>query len=124
VYVDMAGDAAVREAVHGHYGDELTHSAVVGATHHDQLGEVPEGLPGPRPTFFFAPDRVGKRSAEWGRDGLERRLADAWRPYVEWTDSWLQVTHGVGPQALESAYLELLDGRIDPASAHVVTLQA
>src|SRR6185312_12757581 len=32
VYVDMSGDADVRGAVHGHFGSELAHSAVVGAT--------------------------------------------------------------------------------------------
>jgi hypothetical protein len=122
VYVDMAGDSSVRDAVHGHYGDELAHSAVVGATHHDQMGALPTALPGPRPIFFFAPDRVTKRSADWGREGLERRLADAWRPYLEWTGSWLEVLHEQGPQALEGAYLDLLDGRIDPAKAHVLSL--
>ncbi len=124
VYVDMAGDAAVRSAVHGHYGDELAHSAVVGATHHDQMGAVPDDLPGPRPTFFFAPDRVTKRSADWGRDGFEERLAEAWHPYVKWAEGWLEAIHASGPQALEGAYLDLLDGRIDPAKAHVLTLAA
>jgi hypothetical protein len=123
VFVDMAGDAAVRNAIHEHYRDELAHSAVVGATHHDQMGELPEELPGPRPMFFFAPDRVTKRSADWGREGLEQRLGDAWRPYLEWTGTWLEVVHGQGPEALEGAYLDLLDGRIDPAKAHVLTLQ-
>jgi Protein of unknown function (DUF2855) len=122
VYVDMAGDAGLRSAVHEHFGAELAHSAVVGATHHDQLGGVPDGLPGPRPTFFFAPDRVAKRSTEWGRDGLQRRLADAWGPYVEWTDGWLQVSQEEGPDALRGAYLDVLDGRIDPACAHVLSL--
>ncbi len=124
VYVDMAGDARVRSEVHAHYGEQLAHSAVVGATHHDQMRDVPASLPGPRPTFFFAPDRVAKRSLEWGRDGLQRRLAEAWRPYLEWTAGWLQIVHGDGPQALESAYLELLDGRSDPAKAHVLSLGA
>jgi NADPH:quinone reductase-like Zn-dependent oxidoreductase len=122
VYVDMAGDAQVRGAVHSHFGEALAHSAVVGATHHDQMGEVPDSLPGPRPTFFFAPDRVAKRTTEWGRDGFESRLAEAWRPYLEWTAGWLEVIHGDGPEALERAYLELLDGRIDPAKAHVLSL--
>jgi hypothetical protein len=118
VYVDMSGDADVRAAVHGHFASELAHSAVVGATHHDRMGGVPEDLPGPRPTLFFAPDRVGKRSSEWGRSGLEARLAEAWSPYVE----WLKVTRSEGPEALRQAYLDLLDGRIDPASAHVLSL--
>ena len=103
VYVDMSGDAAVRSAVHEHFGDELAHSAVVGATHHDRMGGVPDELPGPRPTFFFAPDRVAKRGAEWGREGLEQRLAEAWGPYVQWTDGWLEVIHEEGPEALRAA---------------------
>lgn len=123
VYVDMAGDGAVRAAVHERYGEELAHSAVIGATHHDKLGAVPDALPGPRPAFFFAPDRVVKRSADWGMTGLEQKLAQAWRPYVEWTDGWLKVIHAAGGEALQRAYLDLLDGRIDPASAHVLTLR-
>jgi Protein of unknown function (DUF2855) len=123
VYVDMSGDAQVRTAVHQHYGEELAHSAVVGATHHDQMGAVPDSLPGARPTFFFAPDRVTKRSADWGRDGFERRLADAWHPYVSWSEGWLKVLHEHGGKALERAYLELLDGHIDPAQAHVFSLR-
>ena len=124
VYVDMAGDAELRNAVHEHFGERLAHSAVVGATHHDRMGDVPDSLPGPRPTFFFAPDRVTKRTTEWGREGLERRLAEAWRPYLLWTAGWLEVIHAQGPEALERAYLELLDGHIDPAKAHVLSLSA
>jgi hypothetical protein len=124
VYVDMSGDAQVRGDVHTHYGDALMHSAVVGATHHDRMGAVPDSLPGPPPTFFFAPDRVSKRSTEWGREGFETRIAEAWRPYVEWCEGWLEVVSGEGPDALEQAYLDLLDGKIDPAKAHVLSLPA
>jgi hypothetical protein len=122
VYVDMAGDAQVRSDVHRHYGAALTHSAVVGATHHDRMGAVPDSLPGPPPTFFFAPDRVAKRSTEWGRGGLEARIAEAWSPYVEWCEGWLEVRRGEGSDALQQAYVELLDGRIDPAKADTLSL--
>jgi hypothetical protein len=122
VYVDMAGDAQVRTAVHARLGQSLVHSAVVGATHHDRMGDVPESLPGPRPKFFFAPDRVAKRGVDWGRDGFERRLADAWRPYLRWCEGWLEVIEEAGADALQGAYLDLLDGRIDPAKAHVLSL--
>jgi hypothetical protein len=118
----MAGNAGVRAAVHGHFGGDLAHSAVVGATHHDSMGPVEDSLPGPRPTFFFAPDRVAKRSSDWGREGLEQRLAEAWEPYVEWTDGWLEVIEGEGAEDLRDAYLDLLDGRIDPSTAHVLSL--
>jgi NADPH:quinone reductase-like Zn-dependent oxidoreductase len=122
VYVDMAGDSRVREAIHGHYREELAQSIVVGATHHDKMGKVPDTLPGPRPRFFFAPDRVAKRSEDWGRAGLESRLAEDWAPYVAWAQGWLRVIHGEGADAVRDAYLDLLDGRIDPSSAHVLSL--
>jgi Protein of unknown function (DUF2855) len=121
-YVDMAGNSQVRSDVHGHYGDALVHSAVVGATHRDRMGALPDSLPGPRPKFFFAPDRVAKRMTEWGRDGFEQRVADAWRPYLQWCEGWLEVIHGEGPEPLQQTYLDLLDGNIDPAKAHVLSL--
>lgn len=108
--------------MHAHLGPALVHSAVVGATHHDRMGDVPDSLPGPRPKFFFAPDRVAKRTADWGRDGFEGRLAEAWCPYLQWCEGWLEVIEGQGPQALADAYLDPLDGRIDPAKAHVLSL--
>lgn len=119
VYVDIAGDARVRARVHEHYRDRLAHSAVVGATHHEHLAALPAELPGPRPAFFFAPDRVSKRTADWGADVLERRLATAWRPFMAWTREWLDVIHITGGDALREQYLRLLDGRVDPAAAHV-----
>src|SRR5215208_1429527 len=112
VYVDIAGDADVRAAVHGHFGDELRHSAVVGATHWEASApETAEALPGPRPEFFFAPDQMRRRNADWGREELDRRVADEWRPFVEWSTGWLKIVRGEGAQQLEAAYLELLDGR-------------
>jgi hypothetical protein len=122
VYVDIAGDAGVRGAVHGHYGDELRHSAVVGATHWEAAAdESGDPLPGPRPQFFFAPDHVRRRSADWGPEELDRRVAGAWRPFVEWASGWLQIVRAEGPEAVEAAYLELLDGRTDPSVGHVLS---
>ncbi len=122
VYVDMSGDADVRSAVHRHYGERLAHSAIVGATHWDRLGGG-DDLPGPSPTFFFAPDRIKVRSEEWGAAGLDARVADAWRPFVAWTGRWLEVVRGSGPEAVERAYRELLDGRVGSATGHVLTLE-
>ena len=122
VYVDMSGDAAVRAAVHEHYGDELRHSAVIGATHFDRLApEEARSLPGPNPKFFFAPDQVRRRTAEWGRDGLDSRFADAWGPFVEWASGWLEVVRRDGGEAVKAAYLELLDGRADPSAGYVLS---
>jgi hypothetical protein len=97
---------------------------VVGGTHWERLDGAPDALPGPRPSFFFAPDRVAKRAQEWGRDGLDSRLGDAWRPFVEWSARWLEVVHGRGPEAVERAYQELLEGRADPSVGHVLSMSS
>jgi Protein of unknown function (DUF2855) len=121
-YVDIAGDGAVRRAVHTHFGNQLVHSMAVGITHWEELGASEGELPGPAPTFFFAPDRVVKRSEDWGRAGLEQRVADSWHPFCEWISGWLQTIPGQGFDALQSAYLEVLDGGVDPKTAHVIAL--
>jgi hypothetical protein len=121
-FVDIAGDGAVRFAVHSHFGDELVHSMAVGATHWGELGAGAGELPGPTPAFFFAPDRVVKRSEEWGRAGLEMRVAEAWHPFCEWTGGWLEAIRGEGFEAVQGAYLDVLEGRVEPQSAHVLSL--
>jgi Protein of unknown function (DUF2855) len=122
VFVDVAGDAVVRQAVHSRYGEALVHSMAVGATHWEELGAGAAELPGPAPAFFFAPDRVVKRSQDWGRAGLEARVADAWHPFCEWTGGWLETMPGRGFEAVRQAYLDVLEGRVGPRSAHVLSL--
>jgi hypothetical protein len=50
------------------------------------------------------------------------RVADAWHPFCEWTAGWLDVVRGEGFEAVQSAYLDVLDGRVDPKTAHVLSL--
>jgi uncharacterized protein DUF2855 len=121
-FVDIAGDGGVRHTVHSHYGDALVHSMAVGITHWEELGAGAGELPGPTPSFFFAPDRVTKRSEDWGRAVLEERVAEAWHPFCEWTGGWLETIPGAGFEAVRSAYLDVLEGRVGPKSAHVLSL--
>jgi hypothetical protein len=121
-FVDVAGDAEVRLAVHSHFGDRLAASLVVGATHWEELTPGAAGLPGPAPRFFFAPDRITKRGADWGPAGLNDRVAAAWHPFREWAAGWLEPIEGEGFDAVRAAYLAVLGGRVDPATAHVLTI--
>jgi hypothetical protein len=120
VYVDMSGNAEVQSAVHEHYGDDLAYSCAVGMTHHEEMAGGSD-LAGPDPVFFFAPVRIKKRGADWGAADLDQRVTDAWLPFVDWTGGWLEVIHGSGPEALQQAYLEVLDGKVDPAAGHVLS---
>jgi hypothetical protein len=121
-YVDIAGDGAVRQAVHIHFGDQLAYSMTVGVTHWEDLGSGQGDLPGPAPAFFFAPSRVEKRSADWGPAELERRVAEAWHPFCEWTSGWLETIPSQGFDGLKNTYLDVLEGRVGPKSAHVISL--
>jgi hypothetical protein len=119
-FVDIAGDAGVRLAVHAHYGEELLYSMRVGRTHWEEV-HAGGDLPGPSPTLFFAPNRVTKRSEDWGPAELQRRVSGAWHPFCEWTGSWLEVISGRGFEAVQRAYLDVLEGRIEAKTAHVLS---
>ncbi len=121
-FVDVAGDADVRLAVHAHFADDLLHSMAVGATHWEGPAPGSDELPGPTPAFFFAPTRVTKRAKDWGRVGLDTRVSAAWHPFCEWTSGWLDLIPGEGFDAVQSAYLDVLEGRVEPKRAHVLSL--
>jgi hypothetical protein len=122
VYIDVSGDGAIRTRVHAHYGDRLAHSAAVGITHWTETATSQGTLDGPSPTFFFAPDRIKKRGADWGTAQLDQNVADAWAPFAEWAAGWLRVERVTGEGDITRAYLELLDGKIDPAAGTIVTV--
>ena len=126
VYVDIAGNASVRRAVHHHLGPVLRHSARVGFTHWDTLDDRAEAelLPGPPPTLFFTADHILARRREWGPDGLKSRLAEAWRVFAGEAASWLTIDKAVGPAAVERIYRAVLDGQVAPDKAHVLSIGA
>lgn len=120
VYVDLSGDGAVRTAVHARYGDRLAHSAAVGMTHWTEMSSGSPDLEGPAPVLFFAPDRITKRGADWGTAELDEKVADAWHPFARWASDWLRVERISGQDDLRRAYLELLSGKVDPATGLIV----
>lgn len=120
-YVDMAGNAALRSALHHRLGDSLKYSCAVGGTHWDALGGAGK-LPGPRPTLFFAPAQIKKRAQDWGPAQLQTRLAEAWLQFLRASAAWMQVVRARGPEAVERVYLDVLEGRSGPDQGQVLTL--
>jgi hypothetical protein len=121
VFVDHAGDGAVVNAVHHHLRDNLRHSCVVGATHWGSARPA-QDLPGPAPTFFFAPTQSEKRNAEWGPAGFQQRLGEAWKRFLVFSGSWLRVVQGRGSAEVERVYREVLQGHAEPSEGHVLSL--
>jgi len=121
LYVDMAGSGAVTGSVHGHFADNLRHSAVVGGTHWEE-GASQGQLPGATPIFFFAPTQAQKRTADWGARGLSERFAKAWTAFREPLKMWMDVVEERGPDAVKRVYLDHLEGRADPRTGNVLSL--
>jgi hypothetical protein len=129
VYVDFAGSAELRRSIHGHFDPALRYSASVGGTHWDELGSGRD-LPGPRPTLFFAPAQIARRSAPppagWGPAELSARIAAAWRAFMQPVNDplapWLRVRRAAGPQAVREACLALLDGKVDARDGLMLAL--
>ena len=99
----------------------LQHSCLVGITHWED--ERPQGdVPGPAPTFFFAPDQLVKRRADWGAGGVESHIENAWIGFLTSVDAWLTIEEHEGFDAIEPTWLEVLEGRAAPDVGHVVAL--
>jgi hypothetical protein len=122
VFVDIAGDAGIRAKVHHHLGASLRHSARVGFTHWDALGADEPSLPGPAPRLFFTPDHILRRRKEWGAEVLGARLSEAWLGFLGFVKPWLAIAHTGGQAGVERAYREVLEGRVPPEKAHVLSI--
>ncbi len=120
-YIDFAGNPAVVMAVHNRFGDDLVHSAIVGATHW-KAGSGGGGgdLPGPKPVLFFAPDHIRARIKDGGPEALDRDFTAAMGEFVK-TNTWLKLEHHTGPDALAAVYAQVLEGRASPDVGHIIT---
>ena len=121
VLVDMAGSASLLQSVHTHFGDALRYSCRIGATHWEAAGETGP-LPGATPEFFFAPGQIQKRAADWGPQGLQERIGEAWAAFRASSREWLEVHRGAGREALAAVYRDTVAGKTDPRVGHILSL--
>ncbi|MFZ4122874.1 MAG: DUF2855 family protein [Caulobacterales bacterium] len=112
--VDMAGSASVKQAVHGHFGDSLVHSAIVGATHWT-APPAQEPLPGVAPALFFAPDYARRLIQELGPEGFQNTLGAAFADFCSYMGPRLKVRHLEGPGTVAQAFASASSGQVDPS---------
>lgn len=114
VVVDMAGSAATLRALHAALGSALKHSCRVGFTHWQDAEPSTRDLPGVQPVFFFAPDRVKARLADWGPQEFAKRAGAASAGFVADARRWLRIETHRGPEAIVAAWHALLKGEARP----------
>ena len=124
VYIDFAGNAKLRHAIHSRFAN-LKYSCAIGGTHVSELGGAKD-LPGPRATLFFAPAQIKKRSTDWGSAGLSQRLLEAWQAFsqrvTQAKQPWLLIEQHSGAQEVAAIYQQVLAGHADPRVGHMLRL--
>lgn len=121
--VDFAGSAELNRALHTRFGANLKANIRVGGAHWDDSAPASD-LPGPRPSFFFAPDHAHDRIAEWGPDGFAQRQGAAWSQFVAAADDLLTWRSLSGGAEALGAYQALVRGEVPASEALLVEVNA
>ena len=114
VYLDFSGSPDVRSALHDRLGADLVEDISIGLTHQATSQD-------PRTSSFFAPDRLRKRTADWGAQGLAERFGEAWHAFTAQAGEWVAIAHHTGPEGLVEVWQAVLSGGADPGTADVIT---
>jgi Protein of unknown function (DUF2855) len=114
VYLDFSGSADLRSALHDRLGDNLVKDISIGLTQQKPSSD-------PRSQFFFAPDQLRKRTADWGADGFAERFGTAWRGFTAQAGDWVGIVGHSGPDELAEVWQSVLQGKARPDTADVIT---
>jgi hypothetical protein len=114
VYVDMSGDASVRDALHA--VADVRRSVAVGATHWEAVRGGFEG------EFFFAPTHIEQMTERLGGAELMRRMGEAWVALMGRVGDWMTIEHVSGPEEVQRVWRSLVDGDVDPSRGYVARL--
>ena len=123
VTVDFAGNANLLGRLHRHFADALKYSCLVGVTHIAERGEGlggGDGMPGPQPVLFFAPDHAVALFQELGPQEAGRRMAQAWHGFLNAVAGSVAIERKQGLGAARETYLEMVGGTVDPAKGIVI----
>lgn len=128
VYLDYAGDTGLRNKVHAHFGAALVYDCVAGSAQNNDPyhANKRDGLVGPKPTTYFAPDQIKKRNKEWGYEQVNQRFGDAQRAFYKRVSDaqkpWMEVTEHQGLEAAAKLIASLIAGKVDPRVGHIVKI--
>ncbi|MDM0041668.1 DUF2855 family protein [Variovorax sp. J22G21] len=123
LYVDFAGNDALRATIHHHFGDALVYDCYAGSAQNTAfLSQT--GLPGPQPQLYFAPVQIKKRNADWGPQEVNRRFNEAQGRFIAELsrpgNRWMALAQHQGFAAAQGVIENLHAGRLDPQGAHIV----
>jgi len=129
VYVDIAGNAEVKENLVSHFesSGNLAKVVVVGMSHWDKTSALTPPPPqqqqssGPTTELFFAPGWIIRRQKEIGAE-LFVRMMKAWGSCMEIAPKWVTVHRQSGKDGFKEVYDSMLEGSASPSKAFVLSL--
>ncbi|MEZ5462883.1 DUF2855 family protein [Dokdonella sp.] len=129
LYLDFSGDPELRSRIHRHFGNALVHDCLVGFTQTSEMVSAGQReLSGPPPKFFFAPEQIRKRTADWGPAGFNERFAAAEGGFIaklsDPGNDWMRIVEHNGIESAQALIADLVAGRMDPRAGHIVRLDA
>lgn len=123
LYLDLAGDAALRRRVHARFGEDLTYDCLVGSTQSDGFTSHDPDLTGPRPVFFFAATCLDQHRERGTLHAFyDRFLADQaafFERVVDPASPWVRIVEHAGLDAIADVVRDLADGVSDPAEGAI-----
>ena len=126
LYLDLAGDAALRRRIHARFGDDLKYDCLVGSTQSDSFTRDDPDLVGPRPVFFFAPTCLDQHRERGTLHAFyDRFLADQavfFERVVDPASPWIRIVEHQGLLAAAHVVRDLADGVSDPAVGAIVRI--
>lgn len=127
LYLDFSGNDDLRSRIHRHFGDSLLHDCLVGFTQTtEMLAGKGRELGGPPPKFFFAPEQIRKRTADWGAKGYNERFCAAEQAFIaklsDPASNWMKIVEHHGIESAQSLITELVAGRMDPRAGHIMRI--
>ena len=126
LYVDFAGNDALRAAIHHHFGDALVYDCYAGSAQKTEFLGNTDSLPGPTPQLYFAPVQIRKRNADWGPQEVNRRFNETQGRFIAELsrpgNRWMKLAQGAGFAHAQAVIADLHAGKVDPRQAHVVRI--
>jgi len=116
--VDFSGNHKLQYDLQIHLGESLKYNCLVGVVHWEDLRGA-EKLP-QKGTFFFAPTYAQQRQQDWGREGFQQRLKDAWNGFIPETKDWMTIETREGAENLSDIYSKMLSGDFDPKVGYII----
>ena len=120
IVVDFTGNHSTQYQLQTLLGGNLVFNCLVGLVDWQNLkGEKPLPQKG---EFFFAPTYAAQRQKAWGVAGFQQKVGAAWQLFIRAIQSSVTIKEYQGAQELETLYLNMLSGKIDPKHGNIVSL--